>query len=64
LLTGDPLTLGRLRRARLAALTGADAEAIWQWGFIERVSTGLLCLRVGLDGGADMLAVADAWAGA
>ncbi len=48
-------------RARwLAARTGLDATAIWEWGVIERVSTGLLCTQVGLQPvGREMLAVAD-----
>jgi streptomycin 6-kinase len=62
LLAGDPLALGRKRCLLLAELAGVDPEPIWQWGFLERVSTGLLCMKVGLDGGRDMLAVADAWA--
>jgi streptomycin 6-kinase len=27
---------------------GLDAEAIWDWGAVERVSTGLLATKVGL----------------
>lgn len=61
LLAGDPLALGRARCHRLAELTGLDPAPIWQWGLIERVSTGLACLQLGLDGG-EMLAVANAWA--
>lgn len=61
LLAGDPLALGVQRCRRLAELTGVDPEPIWQWGFIERISTGLLCLKVGLEGGHAMLAVAHAW---
>jgi len=64
LLAGDPVALGRRRCRRLAELTGVAPKPIWQWGFIERTSTGLLCLKVGLEGGRDMLAVADAWAAA
>ena len=45
-----------------ADLAGVDPEPIWQWGLIERTSTGLLGLKVGLDGARGMLAVADAWA--
>ncbi|MDQ0463093.1 streptomycin 6-kinase [Caulobacter ginsengisoli] len=63
LLAGDPLALGQARCQRLAELTGLDPEPIWQWGLIERTSTGLACLQLGLDGG-EMLAVANAWAGA
>jgi streptomycin 6-kinase len=45
----DPLERDLHERAtRLAKLTGLDAEAIWEWGVVERVSTGLLGTRVGL----------------
>lgn len=56
LLDGDPH-----ERARwLAARTGLDPTAIWEWGVVERVSTGLLCTRVALQPvGGQMLAVAD-----
>jgi streptomycin 6-kinase len=56
----DP-TDGDLReRARwLARLTGLDEQAIWEWGVVERVSTGLLATRVGVQpAGAEMLAAA------
>ena len=48
-------------RARwLAGRTGLDAAAIWEWGVVERVSTGLLCTKIGLQPvGREMLAVAD-----
>jgi streptomycin 6-kinase len=48
-------------RARwLAARTGLDAVAIWEWGVVERVSTGLLATKVGLQPiGRQMLEVAD-----
>jgi streptomycin 6-kinase len=36
------------RASRLAALTGRNASAIWEWGVVERVSTGLLGTKVGL----------------
>ena len=56
LLAGDPH-----ERARwLAARTDLDSTTIWEWGVVERVSTGLLCTRVGLQPvGGQMLAVAD-----
>ena len=62
LLAGDPVALGERRCRRLAKLAGVDPEPIWQWGFIERTSTGLACAQIGLDGAREMLAVADAWA--
>jgi streptomycin 6-kinase len=43
-------------------MTGIATEPVWQWGFVERVSTGLLCLKIGMNReGRDMLTVADAW---
>jgi streptomycin 6-kinase len=56
LLGGDPL-----ERARwLAARSGLDVTAIWEWGVAERVSTGLLCTSVDLQPiGRQMLAAAD-----
>jgi streptomycin 6-kinase len=56
LMAGDPE-----RRSRwLAARTGLDATAIWEWGVVERVSTGLLATKIGLQPiGREMLAAAD-----
>ncbi len=56
LLDGDPH-----ERARgLALRSGLDATAIWEWGVVERVSTGLLGTKVGLQPAArQMLAAAD-----
>ena len=44
LVAGDPWA----RAVRLAALTGTDETAVWEWGVVERVSTGLLGVQVGL----------------
>ena len=63
LLGCDAARLGRERCARLSRLTGVDQRAIWEWGFVERVSTGLLATRVGADRvGKETLDVAEAWA--
>lgn len=44
----------------LAARTALDATAIWEWGVVERVSTGLLATRIDLQPvGHQMLAAAD-----
>lgn len=63
LMREDPVELrddGRARARELAARTGRDAEAVWEWGVVERVSTGLLCTRIDLQPvGREMLAVAD-----
>ena len=60
LLAGDTSWLVRTRAEQLAAWCGVDPEAVWQWGFIERVSTGLLNLRdFDGDAGLAFLEVAD-----
>jgi streptomycin 6-kinase len=61
----DPLD-GDLRQRSLwlAKRTGLDADAIWEWGVVERVSTGLLGTRVGVQPvSRQMLAAADEAAG-
>jgi streptomycin 6-kinase len=57
----DPLEADLRERTRwLAARTGLDETAIWEWGAVERVSTGLLGTRVGMQPvAAQMLAAAD-----
>jgi streptomycin 6-kinase len=60
----DPLELllngPRARAAWLADRTGRDIRAIWEWGVVERVSTGLLAVSVGLQPvGDQMLHAAD-----
>jgi len=57
----DPLEADlRGRARRLATRTGVDETAIWEWGVVERVSTGLLATRVGLQPvGREMLAAAE-----
>lgn len=63
-LIADPVRLGRERCAYLSHLTGTDIHAIWQWGFIQCMSTGLLLLRAGQEqSGIQMLKVAEAWTG-
>ena len=60
LLAGDPLDRARW----LAARTGLDQAAIWEWGVVERLSTGLLCTRIHWQPlGRDTLRTADAVAG-
>ncbi len=56
LLQGDPYA----RAQWLAARTGCDATAIWEWGVLERVSTGLLATQLDLQpAGRHMLATAE-----
>jgi len=63
LLEGDTRQRAQ-RRARWLAVGGLDASAIWEWGVVERVSTGLLAVKIGLQPvGSQMLTVADRIAG-
>jgi streptomycin 6-kinase len=56
LMRGDPQDRARW----LASQCGLDATAIWEWGVVERVSTGLVCTQIGLQPvGRQMLAAAD-----
>ena len=60
LLHGDPHERARF----LAARCGLDAAAIWEWGVVERVATGLDLTRIDLQPvGRLMLAAADYVAG-
>nr|WP_240930263.1 aminoglycoside phosphotransferase family protein [Streptomyces coryli] len=47
LAAADPAALARRYCARIAAGGGADAVAVWEWGYLERVSTGLYLLAHG-----------------
>jgi streptomycin 6-kinase len=53
LLAGDTPALVRERAGMLADRCGVDAEAVWQWGYIERVSTGFTLLREMEGGGGE-----------
>ena len=60
LLDGDPHKRTRQRAEWLAARTGLDATAIWEWGVVQRVAIGLVCTHFGWQPlGQEMLAVAD-----
>ncbi len=68
LMREDPLELmdeGPHERARwLARRCQLDARAIWEWGVVERVSTGLLCTQIDLQPvGRQMLDAADVVSG-
>ena len=55
---GWPHDHARLARF-LARRAGLDAVAIWDWGAVERVSTGLTCLAINLPDGQKMLDAAE-----
>jgi streptomycin 6-kinase len=50
LLAGDAPTLARRWCRMLADASGADEVAVWQWAYLERVSTGLYVQSLGGDG--------------
>jgi streptomycin 6-kinase len=45
----DPVRLARRYCRLLADGTGLDEQAIWEWGFLERVSTGLYLRSLGAE---------------
>ena len=52
LATGTPEAAAALARqycALLGAETGVEETAVWEWGFLERVSSGLYCLELGIE---------------
>ncbi|WP_306336535.1 aminoglycoside phosphotransferase family protein [Streptomyces sp. KL118A] len=49
LLAGDAPRLARRYCALLAEESGADATAVWEWGYLERVSTALHLLALGAE---------------
>ncbi len=61
LLAADPVEVGLRWCARLSDRTGVSSSAIWEWAFIERVSTGLFLIRLGDTLGERLLEVAGRW---
>jgi len=57
----EPLAADTMATARwMADRCGLDATAIWEWGVVERVSTGLVATKIGLQPvGRQMLDLAD-----
>jgi streptomycin 6-kinase len=59
-LAADPRDLARW----LAARTGRDAKAIWEWGVIHRMQSGLHCEEIDFQPlGRQTLAAVEAWTG-
>ncbi len=59
----DPVQLGLKWCAQLGDTAGIEQDAIWQWAFLERVSTGLYLSRLRDPHGGQLLSVASAWTG-
>ncbi|WP_080848989.1 aminoglycoside phosphotransferase family protein [Cytobacillus gottheilii] len=58
----NPVENGRKRCMLLSEITGLKTQAIWEWGFIQSISTGLFLIKIGQEEmGLQMLKVAKAW---
>lgn len=59
----EPLKKGIERCRYLSRLTGVPQQGIWEWGFVQTVSTAFVLLQTGReDAGRKMLCVAECWA--
>lgn len=59
----EPLKKGRERCRYLCRLTGVSEKAIWEWGYLQTVSTSFVLLKTGQEeAGREMLRVAESWA--
>ena len=61
LIAGDAVEDGLAWCAQLSVLTGVSSQAIWEWAFVERVSTGLFLMQLGDPLGERFLEVAERW---
>lgn len=57
----DPVGKGKERCAYLHRLTGVEPRAIFAWGFLQCVSTGLLYWSIDPNVGRELLDIAEAW---
>lgn len=59
----DLMKAGKERCAYLHHLTGVPEQAIWEWGYLQTVSTAFVLLQIGQEEtGWKMLCVAECWA--
>ncbi len=59
----DPMKAGKERCAYLHYLTGVSQQAIWEWGYLQTVSTAFVLLQTAQEKtGQQMLCVAECWA--
>ena len=58
LLAGNVVELSLQWCDRMSNVSGVDTIPIWEWAYVERVSTGLLLLHLGDPLGRDFLDVA------
>lgn len=61
----EPLKKGKERCRYLCRLTGVSERGIWEWGYLQTVSTAFVLLQIGQEeAGHRMLRVAECWAAA
>lgn len=59
----EPLKKGKERCRYLCRLTGVPEKGIWEWGYLQTVSTAFVLLQIGQEEtGQKMLRVAEYWA--
>lgn len=60
--TQNPVQKGLERCEYLHRMTKVNKQAIWEWGFLQSISTGLLLLKIGqANDGKKLLKTAEAW---
>lgn len=60
----NPIQKGKERCEYLYRLTGVSKQAIWEWGYLQTVSTAFVLLQTGQGNTGDkMLNIAEQWAG-
>ncbi len=60
--TQNPLEKGKQRCKYLHCLTGVPEQEIWEWGYLQTVSTAFVLLQIGQEKtGQQMLHVAECW---
>lgn len=57
----NPIRKGKERCQYLSKLTGVEARAIFEWGFIQCVSTGMASWNIDRSIGKELLDIAEAW---
>lgn len=60
--TQNPVEEGKRRCEYLHRLTGVPQRGIWEWGYLQTVSTAFVLLQIGQEEtGQKMLRVAESW---
>ena len=58
----EPIKKGKERCRELHNLTGVSEQAIWEWGYLQTVSTAFVLLQAGQkETGEQMLRLSEAW---